>query len=46
MAHGMLVFRSLSEALKAGFQVYDRTSNGYIARARIDGRWQMARIEF
>jgi hypothetical protein len=45
MAHGMTVFRSLSEAFKAGFHVYDRTSNGYIARAKIDGCWQMALIE-
>lgn len=45
MARGMLVFRSVGEALKAGFQIYDRTPNGYIARARIDGYWQMALIE-
>lgn len=45
MVHGMRVFRSVAEALRAGFIVYDRTSNGYIARARIDGGWQIARIE-
>jgi hypothetical protein len=45
MAHGMRVFRSVPEALRAGFQVYDRTPNGYLARAQIDGRWQMALIE-
>jgi hypothetical protein len=45
MSHGMRVFRSVPEALQAGFQIYDRTPNGYIARARIDGRWQMALIE-
>lgn len=45
MAHGMHVFRSVPEALRAGFQIYDSTSNGYIARRRIDGRWQMALIE-
>jgi hypothetical protein len=45
MARGMLVFRSIGEALKAGFQIYDRTPNGYIARAKIDGYWQMALIE-
>jgi hypothetical protein len=45
MAHGMLVFHTIGEALKAGFQIYDRTPNGYIARARVDGSWQMALIE-
>jgi hypothetical protein len=45
MARGMLVFRSVGEALKAGFQIYDRTANGYIARARIDGYWQIALVE-
>lgn len=45
MVHGMRVFHSVGEALRAGFIVYDRISNGYIARARIDGGWQIARIE-
>jgi Ca2+-binding EF-hand superfamily protein len=45
MASGVLVFRTLGEALKAGFQIYDRTPNGYIARAKINGYWQMALIE-
>jgi Ca2+-binding EF-hand superfamily protein len=45
MSQGMIVFRSVGEALKAGFQIYDRTQNGYIARARIDGYWRMALIE-
>lgn len=45
MIHGMRVFHSVAEALRAGFIVYDRTSNGYFARARIDNGWQIARIE-
>jgi hypothetical protein len=45
MAHGMLVFRSLDEAARAGFQIYDRTSTGYLVRATIGGRWQLALVE-
>ena len=45
MAYGMLVFRSVGEALKSGFVVYDRTANGYIVRTRADGRWKMALVE-
>jgi hypothetical protein len=40
---GMLVFRSLREALQAGFQVYDKTADGYIVRQRVAGDvWRMA----
>jgi hypothetical protein len=45
MAHGMRIFRSVSEALKAGFYIYDRVPKGYVARARIGDRWVMALIE-
>jgi hypothetical protein len=30
----MTVFRSLSEALRAGWQVYDRFADGYLVRQR------------
>jgi Ca2+-binding EF-hand superfamily protein len=39
MAYGMLIFRSLSEALKAGFELYDRTADGYVAN---EDRWPLA----
>lgn len=45
MAYGMLVFRSLYEAARAGFQPYDRTSTGYLVRAMLNGRWQLALVE-
>jgi hypothetical protein len=31
---GTMVFTSVTEALRAGFQVYDRTSYGYLVRTR------------
>jgi hypothetical protein len=34
MAYGMLIFRSIAETVKAGFQVYDRTPSGYIVRTK------------
>lgn len=42
---GLLVFRTLGEALRAGFQVYDKTERGYLVRAKIDGAWQLAVVE-
>lgn len=39
---GVVVFRSLSEALRAGYQVYERTASGYLVRTRTDKGWAMA----
>jgi hypothetical protein len=39
---GIMVFRSVSEALRAGFQVYDRTSYGYLVRTRTSRGWALA----
>lgn len=41
----MLVFRSLTSAINAGFQVYDRTSTGYLVRTRTPGGWALAIVE-
>ena len=41
---GLVVFRSLSEALKAGFQIYDRTTDGYLVRTRTSTGWAMALV--
>jgi len=41
----MLVFRSLADAIKAGFQVYDRTQTGYLVRTRTTGGWALAIVE-
>jgi hypothetical protein len=45
MAHGMVVFRSVAQAVHAGFQIYDRTPTGYLARISVNGRWQLALVE-
>jgi hypothetical protein len=45
MTHGMRIFRSVPEALRAGFHIYDRVPKGYIARAKVNDRWVMALIE-
>ncbi len=45
MALGILVFRSIGEAQRAGFHVYDRTENGFIARTNKNGCWATALIE-
>jgi hypothetical protein len=45
MAQGLMVFRTLADALRAGFQVYDRTPNGYLVRTRAAGGWALAVVE-
>jgi hypothetical protein len=39
---GLLVFHSLVEAVKSGYQVYDRTDFGYLVRIRTAAGWQLA----
>jgi len=39
---GLMVFRSLADALRAGFQIYDRTPDGYLVRTRTATGWAMA----
>jgi len=39
---GLLVFRSLADALRAGFQIYDRTHDGYLVRTKTPTGWAMA----
>lgn len=41
---GIMVFASLGEALRAGYQVYDRTSDGYLVRTRTTAGWAMALV--
>lgn len=42
---GLTVFKSLAEAIKAGYQVYDKTSFGYLVRTRTAVGWAMAIVE-
>jgi Ca2+-binding EF-hand superfamily protein len=42
---GIMVFSSVSEALRAGFQVYDRTRDGYLVRTRTARGWALAVVK-
>jgi hypothetical protein len=39
---GLMVFDSLADALRAGFQIYDRTQDGYLVRTRTAQGWALA----
>ena len=39
---GLMVFRTLADALRAGYQVYDRTADGYLVRTRTSAGWAIA----
>ena len=39
---GLMVFNSLTDALRAGFHIYDRTQDGYLVRTRTVQGWAMA----
>jgi regulation of enolase protein 1 (concanavalin A-like superfamily) len=41
---GLMVFQSLADALRAGFQIYDRTQEGYLVRTRTSSGWAMALV--
>ncbi len=39
---GIMVFKTLADALRAGYHVYDRTDHGYLVRTRTAAGWAMA----
>jgi hypothetical protein len=41
---GIIVFTSVAEALRAGFQICDKTEYGYLARTATDHGWAVAEI--
>ncbi len=41
---GLMVFTSLADALRAGFQVYDRTPDGYLVRTKTPSGWALALV--
>jgi hypothetical protein len=41
---GIQVFTTLVDALRAGYTVYDRTSDGYLVRTRTAKGWAMALV--
>lgn len=40
----MVVFKSVREALMAGYQIYGKTDDGYLARTRTERGWALALI--
>jgi hypothetical protein len=45
MAHGLVVFPTLAAAVRAGFQIYDRTSDGgFIVRTRTPAGFALALV--
>ena len=40
----VLVFKRLSDALRAGFQIYDRAEDGYMVRKRTPLGWGIAKV--
>lgn len=45
MMAGVLVFKSLLEAQRAGYEVYERTARGYLVRTRTRSGWAIAIVE-
>jgi hypothetical protein len=41
---GIVVFRSLAEAFRAGYDVFDRTDHGYLVRTRTASGWALALV--
>jgi hypothetical protein len=41
---GVMVFGKLEDAVRNGFEVYERTSNGYLVRTRTAGGWAFALV--
>jgi hypothetical protein len=40
----MTVFATLAEAKRAGFEVYERTAEGYLVRAKTTKGWVLALV--
>jgi hypothetical protein len=41
---GVVVFSSVREALSAGYHIYGKTEDGYLARMRTERGWALALI--
>ena len=39
---GILIFNTLAEAVASGFEVFDRTRDGYLVRKRTQRGWAIA----
>jgi hypothetical protein len=45
VAAGILVFKTIDEAVKAGFHVIDRLEDGYLVRSRVENHWVLAVVK-
>ena len=43
---GILTFTTLTDAIRAGYHVYDRTPEGFLVRARTPAGWTLAIVRF
>jgi hypothetical protein len=43
--NGSLTFSSVTDALRAGFAIYDRTERGYRVRAKTSAGWVLAIVD-
>jgi len=43
--HGILAFRSIEDAVRNGFQFYDKLSGYYIVRGNTAAGWVLALVE-
>lgn len=41
---GLAIFSSLADAIRMGYQLYDRTAEGYLVRTRTDRGWALALV--
>ncbi len=41
---GIVIFGSIRDALDAGYQIYAKTDDGYLARLRTERGWALAFI--
>lgn len=41
---GLVVFRSLEQAIRQGYQVYDKNAEGYLVRTRTANGWALALV--
>jgi len=42
---GIVTFNSITAAIKAGYQLYDKTPEGYLVRTRLDSGWALAVVK-
>jgi hypothetical protein len=41
----MTIFKTVADALRAGFSVYDRTEYGFLVRIRLSSGWALAIVD-